>query len=88
MTAARHIPIADTVHTITIDSTFTPTPGGLIVQQGDTVNFQNNSNSAITIQFVPNPRGNPCREISRSMPTVVADSLRPTTTPPQTMTSM
>jgi hypothetical protein len=59
MTAARHIPIADTVHTITIDSTFTPTPGGLIVQQGDTVNFQNNSNSAITIQFVPNPPGQP-----------------------------
>jgi hypothetical protein len=59
MTAARHIPIADTVYTITIDSTFTPTPGGLIVQQGDTVNFQNNSGSEITIQFVPNAPGQP-----------------------------
>ena len=57
MTAARHLPIADTVYTLMIDSTFTPSSKGLIVQQGDTVNFQNYSGSDITIQFQPNPPG-------------------------------
>ena len=57
MTAARHIPITDTVYTIDIDSTFTASPKCLIVQQGDTVNFQNNSGSTVTIEFLPNPPG-------------------------------
>lgn len=59
MTAARHLPIADTVYTLMIDSTFTPSSKGLPVQPGDTVNFQNYSGSDITIQFQPNPPGQP-----------------------------
>jgi hypothetical protein len=54
MSAARNIPIPEATWTISIDSTFTPTPTGKIVGHGDTVNFANNSGAAITIQFAPN----------------------------------
>lgn len=57
MAAARHIPMTETVWTITIDPTFTPSWKGLKVQQGDTVNFQNNSGVDISIQFAPNSPG-------------------------------
>ena len=57
MAAARHIPITEAVRTITINSSFIPSPQGLKVQQGDTVNFQNNSGVDISIQFAPNPPG-------------------------------
>jgi len=57
MSAARHLPTPETVWSISIDSNFTPTPKGLVVQQGDTVNFTNNSTSAITIQFASNAPG-------------------------------
>ena len=57
MAAARNLPIPEAVQTITIDATFTPTPKGIIVHKGDTVNFVNNSSSTVTIQFAPNPPG-------------------------------
>lgn len=58
MAAARNIPMPETATwTIAIDDTFTPTPQGIIVRQGDTVNFQNNSGADITIEFAANPPG-------------------------------
>ena len=58
MAAARNLPLPQALtHTITIDNTFTPNHPGVIVQPGDTVNFQNNSGYDITIQFQANPPG-------------------------------
>ncbi len=57
MSAARHLPIPETVWSISVDSSFTPTPKGIVVQQGDTVNFTNNSGSPIVIQFASNAPG-------------------------------
>ena len=42
MSAARVIPMGQSV-SITIDDNFNATPQGVIVQPGDQVNFQNNS---------------------------------------------
>lgn len=55
--AARHLPISASVCTFAIDNTFTPTPQGAIVQQGDQVEFQNNSGVDIIIEFAANPPG-------------------------------
>ncbi len=57
MCAARVIPMDKTERTITIDNTFKATPQGIIVQPGDQVNFLNNSEVAVNIQFQPNPPG-------------------------------
>lgn len=56
MAAAPNLPMpeAAVTRTISIDDTFTPRPQGLIVNPGDTVNFQNNSGDDITIQFFAN----------------------------------
>ncbi len=56
MSAARVIPMGQSV-SITIDDNFNATPQGVIVQPGDQVNFQNNSDVCINIQFEPNPPG-------------------------------
>jgi len=55
--AARHLPIAALTHTISIGADFTASPAGIVVAQGDTVNFTNNSGSDITIQFLSNTPG-------------------------------
>jgi hypothetical protein len=57
MSAARVIPMDQTEWTITIDNNFNVTPQGVIVQPGDQVNYQNNSDVCINIQFEPNPPG-------------------------------
>src|SRR5271157_2649207 len=61
MAAAPNLPIPETAttHTINIGSTppFTPSPQGIVVGYGDTVNFANNSGSDVTIQFAANPPG-------------------------------
>ncbi|MGA2355053.1 MAG: hypothetical protein ABSG02_11175 [Terriglobales bacterium] len=57
--AARHLPITASVCTIAIDNTFTPTPQGVVVQQGDQVEFQNGSGVDIIIEFAANPPGQP-----------------------------
>jgi hypothetical protein len=57
MAAARVLPRTDLVRNISIDTSFHATPPGIIVQQGDQVNFINNSGVAITIEFAPNPPG-------------------------------
>jgi hypothetical protein len=57
MAAARAYPRTDLVQNISIDSSFHATPPGIIVQQGDQVNFVNNSGVTITIEFAPNPPG-------------------------------
>lgn len=56
MSAARVIPMSQSV-SITIDNNFNVTPQGIIVQPGDQINFQNNSDVCINIQFEPNPPG-------------------------------
>jgi len=57
MSAARHLPITETVWSISIDSSFTPSHQGIIVAYGDTVNFTNNSGVDISIQFASNAPG-------------------------------
>ena len=57
MAAARHIPMTEAVWTINIDTTFTPTPKGVIVKPGDQVSFVNGSGVAISVQFAANPPG-------------------------------
>jgi hypothetical protein len=57
--AARVLPITDALRTINIDQSFNATPSAMIVQQGDQVNFTNNSGSTITVTFTPNPPGQP-----------------------------
>lgn len=57
MSAARVIPMDQTEWPIAIDSTFTATPQGITVQPGDQINFENNSEVAVNIQFLPNPPG-------------------------------
>jgi hypothetical protein len=58
MSAARNIPFEEslTAQNISIDSTFTPTPEGVIIGVGQPVTFTNNSGAEIaSIQFQPNP---------------------------------
>jgi hypothetical protein len=57
--AAHHLPVPETVWTITISSSYGASPQGLIVSQGDTVMFQNNSSSTITITWVTPVAGQP-----------------------------
>jgi hypothetical protein len=45
--------------TISVDSTFTPTPQGKILNPGDTLMFQNNSGSDITIEWDNLPNNPP-----------------------------
>ncbi|MGA2966153.1 MAG: hypothetical protein ABSD64_08065 [Terriglobales bacterium] len=59
MSAARHIPMEEVVQTISIDSTFTPTPQAVKVLTGTEIEFVNNSGSTINITFNPNPPGSP-----------------------------
>ncbi|MGB9235013.1 MAG: hypothetical protein WCC04_11405 [Terriglobales bacterium] len=57
--AARHLPVQDVVQQFTIDSTFTPTPQGVIIPSGTQVEFVNNSGSPVNITFNPNPPATP-----------------------------
>jgi len=60
MAAAPNLPMSETViRNITIDDTFTPTPQGIVVNQGDTINFTNNSGVDIVIEFQTNSPGQP-----------------------------
>jgi hypothetical protein len=62
MSAARSIPFEHNVaaQPITIDSTFTPSPQGVIIAAGQPVSFKNNSGAEISlIHFQPNPPGLP-----------------------------
>ena len=55
MSAARNLPFV-AAQPINIDSTFTPTPQGVIVAVGQQVNFTVNAGVAVaSIQFAPNP---------------------------------
>lgn len=58
MSAARNIPFEEALkaQNIDIDSTFTPSPEGVIIGVGQPVTFTNNSGAEIaSIQFQPNP---------------------------------
>jgi hypothetical protein len=50
--AAHHLPVPETIQQITINSDYTVTPQGIVVSQGDQVNFTNNSSATITITWV------------------------------------
>src|SRR6202020_2261087 len=58
MSAAHNLPYEQslTAQNIAIDSTFTPTPQGVIIGVGQPVTFTNNSGATISlIQFAANP---------------------------------
>jgi hypothetical protein len=55
--AARELPLPELTHSITIGANFVPSPAGIVVGYGDTVNFTNSSGSDITIQFLANTPG-------------------------------
>jgi hypothetical protein len=57
MSAARPLPSPETVWTITIDNTFTPSRQGLVVQLGDQIDFENLSGVDLIIEFQSNSPG-------------------------------
>lgn len=60
MAAAPNLPMPEVSRNITIDDTFTPTPQGIVVNQGDTITFYNNSGVDVVIEFQTNSPGSPC----------------------------
>ncbi|MGA7561019.1 MAG: hypothetical protein WCF61_19435 [Terriglobales bacterium] len=59
MAAAPNLPMPEVSRNITIDDTFTPTPQGIVVNQGDTITFYNNSGVDVVIEFQTNSPGQP-----------------------------
>jgi len=57
MATARIMPKIESVEVITIDSTFTPSPQGVILSSGTPVEFVNNSGATINITFNANAPG-------------------------------
>lgn len=86
MSAARNIPFENNVaaKNITIDSSFTPTPQGVILAVGQPVTFTNNSGALInSIQFPPNPLGPPLGD-GPTLLTEITDLASGHTSPEQT----
>jgi hypothetical protein len=55
MAAAPNLPVPENaLPNITVDNTYTPTPQGIVVGQGDPVTFYNNSGVDILIEFQTN----------------------------------
>lgn len=60
MAAAPNLPMSETVtRNIAIGTTYTPSPQGIVVNEGDSINFQNNSGVDIIIEFLTNADGEP-----------------------------
>jgi hypothetical protein len=55
MAAAPNLPLSDAITwDITIDDTYNPSRQGIVVNQGDQINFENESGVDIIIEFQPN----------------------------------
>jgi hypothetical protein len=55
MAAAPNLPLSESITwDITIDDTYTPSRQGIVVSQGDQINFENESGVDIIIEFQPN----------------------------------